>query len=126
VNGWRLILAAILVVAWLLVRRVNWAGALGDLIERRLGGYRQEANAVDRGLPRMLTGEPPRVAVLGGGLAGVGAAAALGERGLAVTLFERNEYLGGKIGAWKVAVGEGEHVTIEMPASSSCSLSRWG
>lgn len=50
--------------------------------------------------------------MLGGGLAGIGAAAALGERGIAVTLFERNAYLGGKIGAWKVPVGEGEQ-TIE-------------
>ncbi len=111
-NGCWLILAAILVAAWLFVRRVNWVPALGGLIERKLGGYRQAANAVDRGLPRVRTGDAPRVAVLGGGLAGIGAAAALGERGIAVTLFERNAYLGGKIGAWKVPVGEGEQ-TIE-------------
>ncbi len=107
-----LILAAILLAAWLLVRRGNWAPALGGLIERKLGGYRQAANAVDRSLPRLLSGEASRVAVLGGGLAGIGAAAALGQRGIAVTLFERNAYLGGKIGAWKVPVGEGEQ-TIE-------------
>jgi isorenieratene synthase len=112
VNGWWLILGAICVAAWLFVRRVNWARALGGLIERKLGGYRQQANVVDGGLPRRLAGEGPRVAVLGGGLAGIGVAAALGERGIAVTLFERNAYLGGKIGAWKVPVGD-EEQTIE-------------
>jgi isorenieratene synthase len=111
-NWWWLILAAILLAAWLWVRRGNWAPTLGGIIERKLGGYRQAANAVDRGLPRVLSGDASRVAVLGGGLAGIGAAAALGQRGIAVTLLERNAYLGGKIGAWKVPVGEGEQ-TIE-------------
>jgi isorenieratene synthase len=53
-----------------------------------------------------------RVAVLGGGLAGIGAAATLGARGIPVTLYERNAYLGGKIGAWKVPVGDREQ-TVE-------------
>ena len=110
--GWWLIVSAILLAAWLVVRRGKLTLALAALVERKLGGYRHQANEIDRSLPRMQTAEAPRVAVLGGGLAGIGAAAALGERGVAVTLFERNEYLGGKIGAWKVAVGEGEQ-TIE-------------
>jgi isorenieratene synthase len=53
-----------------------------------------------------------RIAVVGGGLAGIGAAAALAERGLSVRLFESNPYLGGKIGAWRTGVGEGEQ-TVE-------------
>ncbi|MGB8222736.1 MAG: FAD-dependent oxidoreductase [Polyangiales bacterium] len=109
-NGWWLILAAFVLAAWLFARRGK--PAVGALIERKLGGYRHEANQIDCGLPRMHSGDAPRVAVLGGGLAGIGAAATLGERGIAVTLFERNDYLGGKIGAWKVPVGEGEQ-TIE-------------
>lgn len=78
------------------------------MIEKRLGGYRQQATTVDDALPRTLPERGTRVAVIGGGLAGIGAASALGERGIAVTLFERNHYLGGKIGAWKAAIGDGQ------------------
>ena len=48
------------------------------------------------------------MAVVGGGLAGIGAAAAVAERGIDVTLFEANPYLGGKIGAWKASIGDRE------------------
>jgi isorenieratene synthase len=100
------------VTAWLVLRRACPIKGLAPLVERRLGGYRQQANAIDVTLPRSVSGEAPRVAILGAGLAGIGAASVLGERGVAVTLFERNPYLGGKIGAWKAPVGDGEH-TIE-------------
>ena len=110
-STWWLVLAfVLLLVGWLLIRRRRLTRTLGRFIERRLGGYRHPANIVDLALPRQVDGAAPRVAVVGGGLAGIGAAAALGERGVEVTLFERNEYLGGKIGAWKVAVGDGEQI----------------
>lgn len=109
--GW-LVLLVIVVVAWLAARRGRLTRTLRRSIERRLGGYRQRAETIDVALPRLVVDEAPRVAVLGGGLAGIGAAATLGERGVDVTLFEANAYLGGKIGAWKVAVGDGEQ-TIE-------------
>ncbi|MBT8465013.1 MAG: NAD(P)-binding protein, partial [Myxococcales bacterium] len=86
--------------------------ALGRLVERKLGGYRHEVEPSDRALPKDLRGGTPRVAVLGGGLAGIGAASSLAERGVEVTLFERNAYLGGKIGAWTVPVGDTEQ-TVE-------------
>ncbi|MDH3726159.1 MAG: FAD-dependent oxidoreductase [Myxococcales bacterium] len=113
-SSWWLILAVGIVVltAWLIGRQGTLTKVLARRVERRLGGYRHEANRIDRLLPRSVTEQGARVAVLGGGLAGIGAAATLGERGLDVTLFERNAYLGGKIGAWKIAVGEGEQ-TIE-------------
>ncbi|MEJ2370202.1 MAG: FAD-dependent oxidoreductase, partial [Gemmatimonadales bacterium] len=38
--------------------------------------------------------------VVGGGLAGVAAATVLAERGVEVTLVERQSYLGGRAGAW--------------------------
>lgn len=51
---------------------------------------------------------PLRVAVLGGGLAGVAAACVLAERGAQVTLLERAAGLGGRLAAWPVQVaGEG-------------------
>ncbi len=105
-------LALGLIAAWLIAPAGWVTKVLRGAVERRLGGYRHEAQQTDPALPRLFTGEGPRVAILGGGLAGIGAAASLGERGADVTLFEANEYLGGKIGAWTVPVESGEQ-TIE-------------
>lgn len=110
--GLLIAIAAVTAAWWLVARR----GALTPLarraVERRLGGYRQQAVVPDEGLAWRVQGEPPCVAVIGAGLAGIGAASALAERGIPVTVLECNPYLGGKIGAWKVPVGDGEH-TIE-------------
>jgi isorenieratene synthase len=81
-------------------------------VRARLGGYRHEAVRPTAALPERAVGDEVRVAVVGGGLGGIGAAATLAERGIAVTLLERNAYLGGKIGAWKVPVDDG-HQTVE-------------
>jgi isorenieratene synthase len=48
---------------------------------------------------------PPRVAVVGGGIAGVAAAVALAERGVAVRLFEREPDLGGRLRGWPTGAG---------------------
>mgnify|MGYP001009326901 CR=1 FL=1 len=77
---------------------------LGAVLERRLGGYRRTVNDVDARAPLRATA-PASVAVLGGGLAGIAAAATLADRGFRVTLFEANERIGGKIG--------GETITID-------------
>lgn len=112
-RAWLIALAVLALAAvWLVLRRERWTRLLAPLIERRLGGYRHQAQAVDPALPLRAPEPRPRVAVLGGGLAGIGAASALAERGVAVTLFERNAYLGGKIGAWRVPI-EGSAHTIE-------------
>lgn len=42
----------------------------------------------------------PTVAVIGAGIAGLAAAAALSDRGIAVELFERQDHLGGRVGGW--------------------------
>jgi squalene-associated FAD-dependent desaturase len=47
-----------------------------------------------------MTGQPANVAVVGGGLAGIAAAAALAERGLRVTIFEARRSLGGRAGSF--------------------------
>jgi squalene-associated FAD-dependent desaturase len=44
---------------------------------------------------------PPRVAIAGGGLAGLAAACALADSGLRVTLFERRPYLGGRASSYE-------------------------
>src|SRR5262245_12789557 len=43
---------------------------------------------------------PPRVAIVGGGLAGLAAAAALAERNCAVEIFEARRKLGGRAGSY--------------------------
>ena len=45
--------------------------------------------------------ESPRVAVVGGGLAGLAAGCALAQSGLRVTLFERRPYLGGRASSYQ-------------------------
>jgi squalene-associated FAD-dependent desaturase len=45
--------------------------------------------------------QPPNVAVVGGGLAGLAAACALGSTGFRVTLFERRPYLGGRASSYQ-------------------------
>ena len=57
----------------------------------------------------MKTSRNDRIGVIGGGLGGLAAACTLAARGYAVTLFERNEWLGGK-----AAVLEGEGFRFDM------------
>jgi isorenieratene synthase len=128
-----LIAIGVLLGIFLLRSTRPWSRPLRRAIEARLGGYRQPVNHPDPNAPTNCNSKEKsshtastrvnlkstwedsgggRVAVLGGGLAGIGVAATLGGRGIPVTLYERNPYLGGKIGAWKVAVGDGEQ-TVE-------------
>lgn len=60
---------------------------------------------------RPFAGERPEVVVVGGGIAGLAAAVALVERGVGVTLLEREPQLGGRVRSWPVDVPE-------FPASS--------
>lgn len=82
-------------------------------IRRALRGYRHVYEAPDLLLSDVVTGAPRRVAVVGAGLAGLGAAARLAQRGLAVTLFEREQHLGGKVGAWTDRASDGSVVEVE-------------
>ncbi|XMG34119.1 FAD-dependent oxidoreductase [Amycolatopsis bartoniae] len=54
--------------------------------------------------------EPKRVAVVGGGIAGLTAATALAERGVVVDLFERERYWGGRVGGWTTTLADGSTV----------------
>ncbi|WP_125622022.1 FAD-dependent oxidoreductase [Streptomyces sp. WAC 00631] len=63
------------------------------------------------GQPR-ITGEPPRTAVIGGGIAGLAAATGLAERGVRVTLYEREPGLGGRLAGWPVELSDGSSATM--------------
>jgi carotenoid phi-ring synthase / carotenoid chi-ring synthase len=82
-------------------------------IRRVFGGYRHAVFVPDARLPQRVAGPPRRVAVIGAGLAGLGAAARLSQRGVAVTVFERNAHLGGKLGAWTDRASDGSEVRVE-------------
>jgi len=88
-------------------------GLVARWVEKRLGGYRQPMNAVDAALPLKLQDGSRRVAVLGAGIAGLAAAALLAERGFQVTLHEKDDYLGGKLGSWPVRFGDGFQTQVE-------------
>jgi isorenieratene synthase len=62
------------------------------------------------GAPRLA--EERRVAVVGGGIAGLAAATGLAERGARVTLHEREEVLGGRLAGWPVRLADGSTATM--------------
>ncbi|MDF4249621.1 FAD-dependent oxidoreductase [Streptomyces sp. WMMB303] len=57
-------------------------------------------------------GAGPRVAVVGGGIAGLAAAAGLAERGVGVTVYEREPQLGGRLAGWPVRLRDGSPATM--------------
>ena len=54
-----------------------------------------------------------KFAIIGGGLAGVSAAIYLAERNFAVKIFEKEKYLGGKVGSWSVKFKDGYTTNVE-------------
>ncbi|MBK7149506.1 MAG: FAD-dependent oxidoreductase [Bacteroidetes bacterium] len=73
---------------------------LKKLIRKKLQNYRINLNEPDLSLPEKLS-QPKSVAVIGGGIAGISAACNLAERGFSVHLFEKENFLGGKVGSWE-------------------------
>jgi carotenoid phi-ring synthase / carotenoid chi-ring synthase len=62
---------------------------------------RRRTHPAQRGLPSAeALSSRPRAVVVGAGIAGLAAATGLAERGISVDIIEREEYLGGRVGAW--------------------------
>ncbi|MFF3754866.1 FAD-dependent oxidoreductase [Streptomyces sp. NPDC002018] len=57
-------------------------------------------------------GPAPDVGVVGGGIAGLAAATGLAERGVRVTLYEREPGLGGRLAGWSVRLADGSTATM--------------
>lgn len=66
-----------------------------NIIEKRLGGYKQIINRIDESRPNQLD-KNVKVAVIGGGIAGLVSSAYLAERGFEVNLFEKKIILAAK------------------------------
>ncbi|MDI6410014.1 NAD(P)/FAD-dependent oxidoreductase [Streptomyces albus] len=64
------------------------------------------------GAPRADATAPPRAAVVGGGIAGLTATTALAERGVRVTLYEREPVLGGRLAGRPTRLADGSTVTM--------------
>ncbi|KFU82118.1 isorenieratene synthase [Amycolatopsis lurida] len=77
-------------------------------LDRRLVTYPGRRGLADAGL----LGARPTVAVVGGGIAGLTAATGLAERGVTVTVFEREDHLGGRVGGWREQLPDGTPVTM--------------
>lgn len=72
----------------------------------------REVRGVTRGT-RDRVGDDTRAVVVGGGIAGVAAASVLAERGVQVTLLERESFLGGRAGAWTEHLPDGTPYEME-------------
>jgi len=55
--------------------------------------------------------------VVGGGLAGIAAACSLAERGVRVTIVEREESLGGRLRTWPESLPDGSEPSIEITSA---------
>lgn len=107
--SWASIVVAFIAVAVALYYAVP--PLLAKLIRRGFGGYEHQINDVDESLP-LRPCKQRSVLVVGGGLAGISAATHLAERGFEVTLREKANHLGGKIGAWNETI-DGQELEVE-------------
>ncbi|MDT0387103.1 FAD-dependent oxidoreductase [Streptomyces dubilierae] len=64
------------------------------------------------GRDRFDPADAPSVAVVGGGIAGLAAATGLAERGARVTLYEREESLGGRLAGHRTLLADGSEATM--------------
>ncbi|GAA3800585.1 NAD(P)/FAD-dependent oxidoreductase [Amycolatopsis tucumanensis] len=78
------------------------------MTDRRAVRHRAPTGAADARTLR----HRPEVVVVGGGIAGLTAATGLAERGVAVTVVEREDELGGRVSAWTDRLADGSTVSM--------------
>ncbi|HXP57838.1 MAG TPA: FAD-dependent oxidoreductase [Streptosporangiaceae bacterium] len=78
--------------------------------DRRAVRHAAPAGAPDAGVLPMR----PHAVVAGGGIAGLAAATGLADRGVRVTLLEREPYLGGRVGGWTEPPAAGDAEGLPM------------
>ncbi|MEE1770102.1 FAD-dependent oxidoreductase [Streptomyces sp. JV185] len=83
-----------------------------DRAARRGRDRKAERWAPAPGRERFAREDAPAVAVVGGGIAGLAAATLLAERGARVTLYERDEALGGRLAGKRVRLADGSEATM--------------
>ncbi|HET6504525.1 MAG TPA: FAD-dependent oxidoreductase [Amycolatopsis sp.] len=81
--------------------------------DRRIVAHRAPDGAPDAVSVYPRTADRPRAVVVGAGIAGLAAATGLAERGVPVTVIERAEHLGGRVGSWtETPRGTGEKLPM--------------
>jgi len=76
-------------------------GIVKSIIRKRLKNYKIQVNDINKSLPKKILADK-KVAVIGSGIAGLTSAILLSEKGFKVNLFEKDNFLGGKVGSWNV------------------------
>ncbi len=88
---------------------------MSDALTSRAAPFRMRPRRLvvpDPLLPREV-GAAAEVTVVGGGIAGISAAVVLAERGVAVTVLEAADHLGGRLGAWPERLPDGSVQYVE-------------
>ena len=83
-----------------------------NLIKKKLGGYSTQLNQINTAQDLTLTSSKS-VAIIGAGLAGMSAAAYLAPRGFRVDIYEKDTFIGGKVGSWPVRFEDGYETNVE-------------
>jgi carotenoid phi-ring synthase / carotenoid chi-ring synthase len=83
-----------------------------NYIKKKLDNYKIQVNEVDGTLPTRIDSKKS-VAIVGSGIAGLTSAILLSERGFKVKLFEKDSFLGGKVGSWNVNFNDGFETKVE-------------
>ena len=88
------------------------SSVIDSFVQKKLNGNKHKINFVDASLQGKLQTQK-KVAVVGAGLAGLTSALILAERGFSVTVFEKENYIGGKVGSWPVKFNPGFSTNVE-------------